>query len=222
MTFFDHLVIGAESLEQGAAYIEEKLGVRPPFGGKHPLMGTHNCLTRLGNTCFLEIIAIDPEASRPSHPRWFGLDDPHIRSRLALSPRLLTWVVNCEDITATLNNPVMSFGSPQPLSRGDLRWYFGVPDDGRLLAGGMLPYVISWQIKGHPATGMSDQGCSLKKLKIYTPLQEWTLQQLEDINARDLVEVELIDEMDTPFLEAEIQSPLGACILRSCGPMEKQ
>ncbi len=222
MTRFDHLVIGAATLEQGTAYIAEKLGIKPPFGGRHPLMGTHNCLTKLGDDCFLEIIAIDPEASRPPHPRWFGLDDPHVRSRLARSPRLLTWVVNCEDITATLGNPVMSFGSPQPLSRGDLRWYFGVPDDGRLLAGGMLPYVISWQTENHPAAGMSDQDCRLQKLKIYTPLQDWTLQQLEDISARDLVEVELIEELSTPFLEAEIQTPSGARILRSSDAIEKK
>lgn len=222
MTMFDHLVIGAATLEQGLAYIAEKLGVKPPFGGKHPLMGTHNRLMRLGDDCFLEIIAIDPEAKRPLHPRWFGLDDPHVRSSLVQSPRLLTWVVNCEDITATLSNPVMSFGSPQPLSRGDLRWYFGVPDDGRLLAGGMLPYIISWQTESHPAAGMSDQGCSLKKLKIHTPVQDWTLQQLEDINARDLVEVELVDEMSTPFLEAEIQTPSGVRTLFSSDATERE
>ncbi len=215
MAKFDHLVIGAATLEQGVAYTEERLGIKPPFGGKHPLMGTHNCLMRLGDDSFLEIIAVDPEANQPAQPRWFGLDDPHVRSRLAGSPQLLTWVVNCEDITTALSRPVISFGSPQPLSRGDLRWYFGVPDDGRLLAGGMLPYIISWQCENHPAARMSEQGCSLAKLKLYTPFHDWTTRQLEDIDALELIEVEQITEKSTPFLEAVINTPSGVRILSS-------
>ena len=74
---FDHLIIGAHTLEQGAAYIEELLGVKPQAGGRHAAMGTHNMLLRLGARAYLEIIAIDPAGETPQRPRWFGLDDPN-------------------------------------------------------------------------------------------------------------------------------------------------
>ncbi|MFN6996241.1 MAG: VOC family protein, partial [Aquincola tertiaricarbonis] len=59
----DHLVVGARSLEEGAAWCEATFGIVPGPGGQHPLMGTHNRLLRLqGGDAFaqayLEIIAI--------------------------------------------------------------------------------------------------------------------------------------------------------------------
>ena len=57
-------------------------------------MGTHNHLMRLGRGIFLELIAVNPAAPAPTRPRWYGLDDPFVRARLAEGPQLLTWVVN--------------------------------------------------------------------------------------------------------------------------------
>lgn len=214
-TAFDHLVIAAADLQQGAEYVEKELGVRIPAGGKHPRMGTHNCLMKLSDSVFLEVIAVDPEAERPAGPRWFGLDDPWIRKSIHDSPRLLTWVVNTDDITLTLANSEVSFGEPEPLSRGDLRWYFGVPDDGRLLAGGILPYIISWQTEDHPAGEMSDLGCSLEKFTICTPFLDWTSRQLEDIGALSLIQICYLPEIAVPYLKAEIATPSGIKILSS-------
>ncbi len=81
----DHLVVGAQTLEQGVAWCEATLGVTPGPGGRHPLMGTHNRLLRIGAPQFprayLEIIAVDPEAPPPgrseggaSPPRGGGRD----------------------------------------------------------------------------------------------------------------------------------------------------
>ncbi len=41
---FDYLAILAMSLEEGASYSKDRLVVDMPYGGKHPLMGTHNLL----------------------------------------------------------------------------------------------------------------------------------------------------------------------------------
>ena len=44
MAEMDHLVLGAETLEAGAAFVEQRLGVRPSPGGRHEGVGTHNVL----------------------------------------------------------------------------------------------------------------------------------------------------------------------------------
>ncbi len=214
-TTFDHLVIGAADLRQGSDYVENCLGVQIPAGGKHPRMATHNLVARLGEKSFIEIIAIDPDARQPTQPRWFGLDDPHVRANLEQSPRLLTWVVACDDITAALDAPEIAFGTPQPLSRGELRWYFGVPDDGRLLAGGILPCVISWQTESHPAAAMADIGLDLRLLRLHTPFVDWTARQLEAIGALEMVELIEAPPPRSPRLEAVFATPAGERTLSS-------
>ena len=62
----DHLVVTACSREAGSAWIAERLGVAPRLGGEHAKMGTHNALVRLGETIYLEVIAVNPDAARPS------------------------------------------------------------------------------------------------------------------------------------------------------------
>ena len=40
----DHIVVVAHSLEQGVAWCESVLGIKPGPGGEHALFGTHNRL----------------------------------------------------------------------------------------------------------------------------------------------------------------------------------
>ncbi|MGH6623755.1 MAG: VOC family protein, partial [Burkholderiaceae bacterium] len=87
----DHLIVACSDLATGVSWVAERLGVEPQPGGRHEAMGTHNALLRLGARCYLEVIAIDPEAAAPARPRWFGLDDETTRTALARSPALLTW-----------------------------------------------------------------------------------------------------------------------------------
>lgn len=218
-THLDHLVIGASTLEKGIRYVTEQLGVEIPLGGRHAKMGTHNCLTKLGDSMFLEVIAIDPKGTRPLRPRWFGLDDSLVQRSLAEQPQLLTWVVNTDNIETILTRSEMSFGTAESISRGELNWYFGIPDDGRLLAGGMLPYIISWQVEEHPAKKMADTGCRLIGLKLYTPITEWICKQLVSIGASSLIDVIKLPPNALPYLQAEIKTPLGVKILSSAGSL---
>jgi hypothetical protein len=66
MLSFDHLAIGAETLDEGVEAVEAALGVPLAPGGGHPAMGTHNRLLSLGPGEYLEVIAIDPDA--PARP----------------------------------------------------------------------------------------------------------------------------------------------------------
>ena len=69
----DHITVTAPTLEAGAAFVVQALGVAPQPGGEHPLMGTHNLLLKLSDTAFLEVIAVNPKATAPQRPRWFEL-----------------------------------------------------------------------------------------------------------------------------------------------------
>lgn len=218
-TQIDHLVIGSANLVQGVAYIRKCLGVVMPYGGEHPKMGTHNHLMRLGNGIFLEVMAINPAGDPPETPRWYGLDDPFVAVRLTAQPSLLTWVVNTDDVGELLKQARFDFGKATSLNRGSLNWSFGLPDDGRLLAGGMLPYVIEWQTDPHPSKNMADAGCRLKGLEIYHPYPAWLQSVLDSIGAGGLVRVHSQQKGRFPCLLAHIATPTGEKVLRSDEPV---
>ena len=205
----DHLVVGAASLEQGAAHVQERLGVAVSGGGEHPLMGTHNRLLRLGEGAFLEVIAVNPHAPAPERPRWFGLDDPYVRESLERRPRLLGWVVRTPDIAQVQAKNSFSFGEAVSVNRGKLSWHFGLPDDGRLLASGMLPYLITWSTPDHPAKHLEDRGCTLESLELVHPRAEWLAPLLSDIGAAGLVTLTPLENDAAPYLKAHIRTPAG-------------
>ncbi len=161
---FDHLVVAAATLEQGETYLEETLGVRPQRGGQHLAMGTHNSLIKLGARHYLEVIAIDPDANAPPHPRWFGLDAPALGSALRARPRLIHWVARTTDIDAARRALTVDPGAVHAMTRGAFAWRITVPADGSLPGGGVLPTLIQWADVRHPADTMPDTGVRLVAL----------------------------------------------------------
>lgn len=214
-TRMDHIVIAAAHLEQGVDYVREKLGVEIPKGGEHPSMGTHNHLMQLGRDTFLEVIAVNPAAPPPLRPRWFGLDDPAVQHSLVKEPRLLTWVVNTTDLVGLQAKMAFALGDVTPLTRGELSWLFAVPEDGRLLAGGLLPHVMQWQTEFHPSKNMADLNCQLLNLTIHHPYAPWLESILEGLQASDLVTVKSLTEAGQAYISAELQTPNGVCTLDS-------
>lgn len=164
-TAVDHLVVAAVDLDAGAAWLERHLGVPLAPGGRHAVMGTHNRLLKLGAQLYLELIAIDPAAPPPGRPRWFALDAPAMRNRIAERPRLIHWVARCGDIAAAANACPEPPGDILDLARGDFRWRITVPADGRLPGDGLLPSLIEWTSPAHPADRLPEQGCALMKLE---------------------------------------------------------
>ena len=163
MSELDHLVVAARDLDEGARWMEKLLGAAPVAGGKHALMGTHNRLLSLGRRRYLEIIAIDPDAPPPARPRWFSLDDPAMRARLANGPALIHWVERTDDLDAALRDysgdiEILSLG------RGPYRWRIGVPRDGAIPGGGALPTLIQWESE-HPADALPPSGCELARFE---------------------------------------------------------
>jgi hypothetical protein len=162
MLRLDHLAVSAGSLAEGVDVVEQALGVTLAPGGVHPLMSTHNRLLGLGDL-YLEVIAIDPLAPAPPHPRWFDLD--HFSGR----PRLTNWILACDGLDAALATLPQGTGLPVDLARGDLRWRMAVPTDGLLPFDNAHPALIQWQGAAHPAQRLSDLGVRLELLEIATP-----------------------------------------------------
>lgn len=169
----DHIVVAAASLEAGVAWVEERLGAKPVPGGQHVAMGTHNALLRLGPRCYLEVIAIDPQGQTPGRPRWFSLDEPDMRARLADGPALITWVVRTPSLAGACAR-VPDLGEILPMTRNAFRWKISVPDSGALAWGGVLPTAIQWEegddgVVHHPCDVLPASGCELLSLQLSHP-----------------------------------------------------
>ena len=213
----DHLVVAAASLEQGVAWCEATLGAIPGPGGRHVLFGTHNRLLKIATPVFpdayLEVIAVDPAAPPQRRVRWFGLDDPAVQQRLAVSPALIHAVVR----TATLGTHRRALiaagldpGEPVQASRetprGRLAWQILVRPDGRLLCGGALPTLIQWD-GTHPAAQLPDSGLALSALTLAgVPAAARELLQLRGVQ---------VQSGPGPALSATLLTPRGEVILES-------
>ncbi len=165
----DHLVVASASLQLGVDHVEHQLGVKLSPGGQHLFMGTHNALLRLGDACYLEVIAIDPSLPAPLRPRWFGLDDVALQVNLAKTPRLIHWVVRTDNIASAQATAADIVGPIVAASRGALKWKITIPETGSLPEGGAFPTLIQWETESHVAGAMPECGCNLTELVVRHP-----------------------------------------------------
>lgn len=213
----DHLVVAASTLDDGTAWVEERLGAKPVPGGQHAAMGTHNALLRLGARCYLEVIAVDPAGEAPDRPRWFSLDEEEMRTRLAGGPALVTWVVRTPSLAAACAR-VPDLGEILPMTRNGFRWKISVPDSGALAWGGILPTAIQWGagddgVVRHPCDVLPESRCDLVSLQLSHPLAVLGSAGIVAL-FRELRIAGPVDLKPGPkALAAVIRSPLGEVTL---------
>jgi Glyoxalase-like domain len=166
----DHIAIIAPSLKDGIVWVRDCLGVSPQIGGQHSQMGTHNMLLRLGDDFFLEVITIDPNAIKPAHARWFGLDDrASLDSHWHDGRRLRGMVARTDNLATLAGQSPALLGQPMRITRGTRAWQFAVRADGRLPMDGAVPHLMDWGAEGPAAPQMPDLGCRLIELVLETP-----------------------------------------------------
>ena len=179
----DHLVVVAPTLEDGARWCEQHLGVPPGPGGVHTLMGTHNRLLNIASSAFpnayLEIIALDPSATPTRAPglrRWFDMDDDRLMMQVqSEGPLLAHWVARTPDVHQAVQHlralnvepgPVLQASRATPA--GLLAWKITVRDDGHRLFDGTFPTLIEWGAM-HPTASMPESGVRLEGLTLTHP-----------------------------------------------------
>lgn len=203
MIRLDHLAVSCGNLAEGAAHVEAVLGVPLETGGRHDLFGTHNRLLGLDDGLYLEVIAVDPAAAPPRRPRWFDLD------RFAGPPRLTNWICRCDDLAACLALAPAGAGTPVALTRGDLKWQMGVPEDGRLPFGGRFPALIAWQGAAHPADRLVRRGVRLAEIVLSDPEPAALTAALARLSRDQRVRV----VGGAPGMRARFRTPAGVCWL---------
>lgn len=212
MAEIDHIVLGARTLEEGAAFVEQHLGVKPQAGGQHEGAGTHNMLLGLGPDCYLEIIAPDPGQPEPAHPRLFDLDDPATRTMLEAEPRLIAWVARTTAMDAVMARLGPRGGEVREMHRGDLSWRMALPPQ-RQDMDNLLPPMIEW--KGERAgKRLRDSHFRLVELQAEHPEAEALKAALGE---RGLGEALLVKRGSHPRLVARLRGPGGADVTLTSG-----
>lgn len=205
MAEIDHIVLGARTLEEGAAFLERVLGVKPQPGGRHEGAGTHNMLLGLGPDCYLELIAPDPDQPEPPHPRLFDLDDAATRTMLESEPRLLTWVARTNSMDAVMGRLGPRGGEVREMQRGGLHWRMAIPPQ-RQDMDNLIPALIEW--KGERAgKRLRDSHFRLLNLEAEHPDVEQLRAALDD---RGLGEAMVVKRGAHPRLIARLRTPEGA------------
>lgn len=195
----DHIAISGKTLAAATQAVEAALGLSVQQGGEHAVFHTHNTLLGLEDGLYLEAIAINPNAPKPTRPRWFDLD------RFDGPARLTNWICRCADLDATLAALPEGFGAPVSLKRGDLRWRMAVPQSGILPFDNCAPALIEWEGDVHPATSLAPSGCRIKTLTIQHPEADI----LRDLLAPHLSDMRIVFQTGTAQLSALFETPGG-------------
>ena len=206
----DHLLIGAPTLEEGVAWLEERTCVRAVKGGAHPGLGTWNALASLGPAQYVEIIAPDP--GQP------GVDTFYVPGlREFKEPRIATWAARTDEPTSRFTKALPHGFVCEPPRRGSR-----VRPDGTRLAWslafsqhavrgnfeGALPFFIEWEA-GSPHPGVSaPSGLRLLSMSIGHPSHAELNEALRSLGLEDVAR-----EEGTPSIRVELDTPRGVVIL---------
>jgi hypothetical protein len=223
----DHLVVLARELDRAIDDFEQRLGVRAALGGRHHAFGTHNALLSLGEDCYLELIALDPDADQPqvtrrwpfiprrNWPRNRREDCIQREAASAEAPcRLVNFAIRSRDIARDAERArsrgfdpgeVIAMSRERP-DGTRLRWTLALRDEAA--CDGLVPFLIDWGNSPHPASSCP-RGCRLIELRGEHPDPDAARRALAAVDFAMDVTVS-----PRPALIALIDSPRGRIELR--------
>lgn len=164
-------------------------------------MGTHNLLMSLGADTFFEVISINPSAPKPTHNRWFALDDENVQASLSSRAKPHAWILNSDNLDEDLSiakSLGIDLGTPRTQTRGDLTWRFAVREDGAIPLDGAAPMIMEWptDMQAHPASRMTDLGTRIKTINLDTKYAKEVNKLLNTLGDGS-VPIEVHDSPDT-------------------------
>ena len=204
----DHFIYAGRDLDAMSAQFEQRTGVAPGRGGRHPGMGTHNALASLGNDVYFELLAVD-STQKDKLQGTMGA-----RIDALPSPRLFAYMLKGQDL-AHQQNVLASHGISADLfdaSRNTpdgraLKWRLLVPHDNPL--GDFVPKFIDWLDTPHPAA-TSKPGCTFESFEIGHPQASQLRSLLTELGASVPV-----DTSDRAHFRLCLGSPKGRVVLAS-------
>ena len=135
-------------------------------------MGTHNHRLQLGERVYLEIVALDPEGTKPGRCRWFGLDDyAQVRADWEAGRRLRGWVAATTSIDERVSAQP-AFGDVVPLPPEEPEFAFTIPRDGSLPLDGVLPSLIDHRDDPTSMADIPDLRARLRSFSLEHPNPE--------------------------------------------------
>jgi hypothetical protein len=166
----DHLTVIAPTLAEGVSHVRECLGLDVPFGSRHDYMGTDNHRLQLGNSVYLEIVALDPAGVDPGRARWFGVDNQdQVRTDWEDGRRLRGWVANTRSMESIVSSHAQIFGDVVPLPAANPTFTFSIPKDGSLPINGAAPSLIDHHGDSSYVATIPDLGARLSSFTLEHP-----------------------------------------------------
>jgi len=205
----DHLVYAVPDLDRAIDEIEQRLGVRAAYGGKHEAFGTHNAILPLDGERYVELISLDPANPEPAQAAPFGL------SKLEAA-RLVTWAVRSHDIEADVQRArsagfdpglVLDVSRKQPDGKR-LQWKLTLRP--KPLGDGLVPFVIDWVQSTHPTRAQTSVSgrCELVLFAAAHPDPTTIRGALHSLG----VELDVAPG-EAPTLRAQLKGPRGSFML---------
>jgi hypothetical protein len=207
----DHITVIAPTLAEGVAHVRDCLDLDVPFGTRHDYMGTHNHRLRLGNSVYLEIVALDPDGTAPGRARWFGLDNrKQVRADWSEGRRLRGWVANTDAIDSVLATHGAVFGDKVPLPTAAPSFAFSIPKDGSLPLDGAAPSMIDHRRDPTSMAAIPDLGARLRSFTLEHP-EPRDIERL--YRALAIVDPPAVVQGDKLRYRAQIETPSGLKVL---------
>ena len=204
----DHLLWAGPDLDAAVDALHARSGVRAVRAGKHPELGTHNAVARLGARVFLEVIAPDPTLAAGDFAR---------KLAALAEPTLLMWAARTTDAAATAEraraagySAAVVEGHRLRPDRQVVRWTnVFVAGHG---AGTLVPFFIQWRGGDHPAAA-APEGLTLTAFTIETA-QPTSLRAV-----LDALDVKVsVRKGECARLLAAIDAPSGPLLLAGPDP----
>lgn len=206
----DHIIWACPDLESGVAAFEEMSGVRAAAGGKHPELGTHNALLHLGDRCYFEIVAPDPDHDGGPWSRSLSELTEGVLLHWALArPNLSNYANGLSGLIGG-DNEVSSISRQHP-TLGMLNWEILLLPQHDY--GCLVPFLIDWGDSAHPTESLEHQ-CTLRNVRISTP----DLPNMMKIASWLGIDAEFA-EANGPRLDLRIETPKGEVRLATPQPL---